>query len=52
MIVPHDASGGCTPIDKKESADSVSMASETISGIKTKMLGITFGKISLKIIVE
>ena len=44
MIVPQLASGGCTPIDRKDSADSVSMLSAIIIGTKTMSVVETFGQ--------
>ena len=35
MIVPQLAAGGCTPIERNDSADSVSMSMASISGKKT-----------------
>lgn len=46
MIVPQLASGGWTPTDRKDSADSVSMASAVISGTNTIAVGTTFGSTS------
>ena len=46
MIVPQLASGGCTPIDRNDSADSVSMLSAAISGRNTMTDGSTFGSTS------
>ena len=46
MIVPQLASGGCTPIDRKDSADSVSMLSAIISGTKTMSVVETLGRMS------
>ena len=44
MIVPQLASGGCTPIERNESAASVSMAIAIMSGKKTITVVITFGQ--------
>ena len=49
MIVPQLAFGGCTPIDRYESADSVRMVVAIISGSSTISTVITLGRISLKI---
>ena len=49
MIVPQLASGGCTPIERNESADSISMLVAIISGKKTITVVITFGSTSEKI---
>ena len=49
MIVPQLASGGWTPIERNESADSVSMLFATISGKKTITVVTTFGSTSEKI---
>jgi hypothetical protein len=46
---PQLAFGGCTPIDRNERADSVSMSIAIISGKKTITVVITFGRISLRI---
>ena len=48
MIVPQLASGGCTPIERNDSAASVSIASATISGKRTITVVITFGRSSLQ----
>ncbi len=48
MIVPQLASGGCTPIERNESAASVSMLIATISGKKTITVVTTFGRTSLQ----
>ena len=47
MIVPQLACGGCTPIDRNDSADSVRMQAAIISGKITITFGRTFGRISL-----
>src|SRR5262249_55547849 len=41
MMVPQLASGGCTPIDRNDRADSVSMLIAIISGTKTISVVIT-----------
>ena len=46
--MPQLASGGCTPIERNESAASVSMAIAIISGKKTITVVTTFGRISLQ----
>ena len=47
MIVPQLASGGCTPIERNESAASVSIVVAIISGKNTITVVITLGRISL-----
>ena len=49
MIVPQLASGGWTPIERNESADSVSMLVAIISGKNTITVVTTFGSTSAKI---
>ena len=48
MIVPQLASGGCTPIDRNDSAASVSIAIAIMIGKKTITVVMTFGRISLQ----
>ena len=47
MIVPQLAAGGCTPIERNESADSVSMSIASISGKKTITVVMTLRRMSL-----
>src|SRR5229473_3863804 len=49
MIVPQLTFGGWTPIDRKESPDSVRIVRAIISGINTTTVDTTFGRISEKI---
>ena len=49
MIVPQLASGGWTPIERNESAASVSISSAITSGKKTITVVTTFGRMSLQI---
>src|SRR3954462_8515641 len=46
MIVPQLAFGGCTPIDRNDSADSVRIVVAIISGSITITVVTTFGRIS------
>ena len=48
MIVPQLAFGGWTPIERNESAASVSIAIAITSGKKTITVVTTFGRISLR----
>ena len=48
MIVPQLALGGCTPIERNDSADSVSMSIAIISGKNTITVVVTFGRMSLQ----
>ena len=49
MMVPQLAFGGCTPIERNESADSVSTVVAIISGSSTITVTATFGRMSLSI---
>ena len=46
MMVPQLASGGCTPMERNDSANSVSMLIASISGTKTISVVITLGRMS------
>ena len=46
--MPQLASGGCTPIERNDSAASVSMAIAIISGKNTITVVTTFGRMSLQ----
>ena len=48
MIVPQLTFGGWTPMDRKESADSVRIVVAMISGSSTITVDTTFGRISEK----
>ena len=47
MIVPQDAAGDCTPIDRNDSADSVIMLSAIIRGANTISVVATLGRMSI-----
>ena len=47
MMVPQLASGDCTPIERNDSADSVSMFNAIISGMNTINVVATLGRMSL-----
>ena len=49
MIVPQLTLGGCTPMDRNDSADSVRIVVAIISGSSTMTVDTTFGRISEKI---
>ena len=49
ITVPQLASGGCTPIERNDSADSVMIVAAASSGSSTTTVGSTFGRISEKI---
>ena len=46
--MPQLACGGCTPIERNDSAASVSMSIASISGNSTITVVITFGRMSLQ----
>ncbi len=48
MIVPQLALGGCTPIDRKDSADSVRIVVAIISGSSTITTDTILGRMSEK----